>query len=288
LSPSIRQHFFYDDYQIGLIFEPLDQFIAEPEKFFDCIKWLVKPFKKSQMSQAFLSQDAYGHRIFFTFNHAGKRMIYSTEEKTGFDLYHLALASDHNHCFPGVFVYGNTLFCLPATLDSDQLFLFTFDAGSHKLTPFKMLLEGYEGLFPNIFRHNGLWWLMCYTISDNKHWMNLFWSDDIQASFTPHAKNPIEVDEPLLIPAGPLIYYNEKLLLPMANPADNISSIELHEVLSLTSEDFSTKFMKRITAPERGNMGGGLVHLSGNEHYTVISARRSVFTWSGFFKNKKI
>lgn len=240
------------------------------------------------MSQAFLCGDTGGHRVFFTFNHVGKHMIYSTEEKTGFELYHLALASDHNHGFPSVFHYEDTLFCLPETPGSDQLFLFKFDPESLKITPFRMLLEGYEAMYPTMFQHNGLWWLLFYISDNNGSKVQLYWADDLHLPFQPHAMNPLPAQEPSLIPAGPIIQYKDKLLRPMLNLAGKQSVIELQEVVSLTKEHFETAQLKSITTPDKGNLSGGLVHLSGNEHYTVITSKRPVFTFSGLGKSIKI
>lgn|GEM_PF-2651064 len=283
MPSSIFKKFYRDEYRIGLIFEPVSQFIAGPENHFGCIKWLEKPFKKSHMSQAFLIEEPGGHRLVFTYQQSGKSMIYSAEEKSGFDLYHLALASDHKHGFPSCFRDEDLLWCLPYTAGYNGMTLFVFDPESRKLIPAHTLLEGYKALYPMIFKHNQLWWLILYTEQQGNLKELLFWSEDLRGEFRAHPCNDVSDADNGLIPAGQVIVDNGRLIRPMTDYSTNRPVLVLQEITSLSEMDFSHVLFKTIVPPKDVLSGGGIVHLAGNDHYTVISTRQPVFDLKSAF-----
>lgn len=287
MQASIFNKFYRDDYRIGLIFEPVSQFIASPEKHFGCIKWLEKPFKKSHMSQAFLIEEPGGHRLFFTYQQSGKSMIYSAEEKSGFDLYHLALASDHKHGFPACFWDEGLLWCLPCTAGYSNLSLFVFDRESRKLIPAHTLLEGYKALYPIIFKHNQLWWLIFYAEEHGKLKELLFWSEDLRGEFRKHPCSDVSGADIGLIPAGQVIVDNGRLIRPMTDYSTSRSLLVLQEMTALSKTDFSYAPFKTIIPPKDVLSGGGIVHFAGNEHYTVISTRQPVFDLKSAFSRNQ-
>ena len=51
--------------------------------------------------------------------------------------------------------------CVPETANADEIAIFRADEFPHRWSKVGVLVSGFAGVDPTVFRHDGRWWLLC-------------------------------------------------------------------------------------------------------------------------------
>lgn len=272
--------FFRTEHQVGIIFESISNVAENPEKHFECIKWLNKPTKNANFISPFIAKFKLRHHLFLTLDDSklGKQKIYSTEENIGFDYYYLALASDHHHSFPSIVQHDNQLFCVPQTDDSGKIALYKFDPDSRKLVPETVLLGETNATAPLLYGHEDKWYLFFTELDHNIPKLGIFHSTDIAGPYLPH---PCHCKYQSNRSAGQFFTHQGKLMRPVLHHDGESTMILINEVISINPLEFNEIVWKSIGSFDQKYFSDGIFMLNGTDEYTVVEGRRTVFTFAG-------
>lgn len=196
-----------------------------------------------------------------------------------------ALPTTVHASYPYVVEDGDgSLYCVPETHRASEVRLYRLNPESGQWLRDSAVIKGLAALDPTLFRHGGLWWLLCgdkSTGGDAK--LYGFYSESLRGPYTPHPLNPLKTDVSSSRPAGTPFYYGRLLHRPAQD--DSVSygaGLAICRIEELTTDSFEETVVCRLSASATWPYPHGLHTASGWGEKTLIDARRDGFLWAGF------
>jgi hypothetical protein len=102
----------------------------------------------------------------------------------------IVLAEPFHLSYPCVFSHDGEYYMLPEAWESGQLLLYKASAFPWRWERFKTLLE-LDYADPQIFRHNGVWYIFLNTDPLTNANASVFWAGSLSDEWRPHPQNPV-------------------------------------------------------------------------------------------------
>lgn len=185
----------------------------------------------------------------------------------------IRLESSHHLSYPFVFHQDGITYCLPECCQSNASVLYKYDAGA--LLPVANLVPGARVTDGTIFRHEGRYWLFCGLENDSDQVnLHLFFSDTLQAGWTPHPLNPVKTDIRSSRSAGPIIQHGGKLYRPTQDCSQSYGyGVSINRIECLTVSRFEESVVLSLRPEIVSRSCKGLHTLSFVDDLMVIDAK---------------
>jgi hypothetical protein len=157
------------------------------------------------------------------------------------------LRAPHHLSYPYVFRDGGQVFMVPESGEARRVELWTasdFPSGWTRAAP---LLEGVNAVDASILRHGGLYWLWVNQSLDGGRLDDetfLYFSDRLDAGWTPHPRNPVVSDARRSRPAGRPFLRGDAVIRPAQDCTGGYGSrVVFTAVEVLTPDDYRERPM---------------------------------------------
>lgn len=280
----IRQLFYFDKWNIGIIDAPLEEVALERGK-----KWEVNWIKETD-GEVFIA-DPFGievmeNKSIFVEYYAHEKGKICTIKNNSSPEINLELP---NHLsYPYTFSHAGIWYCLPEQSAADKLALYRIHPTTFLLEDPCEIITGFRAVDPSIIFIDGKWYLFCTDASDKGAdvRLHIFIADSLLGPYRPHQKNPVKSDIQSARCAGKIfskdgIYYR---------PSQNSSAVYGGEIIIqrieiLSESEYSELEINRITPSQlSGKYNRGCHTLSSLGNSTLIDGKRNVFSLRNFFQ----
>jgi hypothetical protein len=115
----------------------------------------------------------------------------------------LAVPFPEHASYPFVVDGADPPTCVPQITRDGGVHAFELVAGGSELAAERTVIAGVDPRDPTIVRHDGRWW--CFFTDGDRGAMShlhLWWADELDGPWFPHADNPVKVDVRSARPAG--------------------------------------------------------------------------------------
>jgi hypothetical protein len=164
------------------------------------IAFVADPFRIILNDVTFIFAEAWsrsaqrGQIVVFTMNPGSQVMDWS-----------IVLAEPFHLSYPCVFKQSGEYYMLPEAWESGQLLLYKATTFPWRWERFRTLLE-LDYADPQIFYHNGAWYIFLNTDPLTNATASVFWAESLLGKWRPHPQNPIFSNDSIRArSAGPLI-----------------------------------------------------------------------------------
>ena len=151
-----------------------------------------------------------------------------------------------------------------------------------KWTKLAVLLEGFRGVDPTVFRHDERWWLLCTERGpyvDASLWA--WHAPRLLGPWTPHLRNPIKTDVRSARPGGAPFVHGGMLYRPAQDCSQTYGGrIVIHRVNRLTPSDFEEEAVTAIEPSPDSPFPQGRHTLTPLGDVVLIDGHRTIFSWS--------
>jgi hypothetical protein len=191
--------------------------------------------------------------------------------------------------YPCVFRHEGQVWMVPESSANRSVVLYRADPFPHRWVPEAVLLSDIEASDATIVRHGGCFWMFAATRDGFGSWsdtLSIFSASALQGPWTPHAANPVLVDQASARPAGAMMVRDGKLWRPVQDCTSGYGTgIGLAEVTQLNHERFEQKVDAVLRAdpswPGRRfhtlNRAGRLECIDGSAHSPRIRSLARLF-----------
>lgn len=176
------------------------------------------------------------------------------------------------------------LYCVPETARADEVALFRADAFPRRWSKVSVLVSGFAGVDPTLFRHEGRWWLMCTRrggLEDVELWA--WHAPSLGGPWTAHAQNPIKTDVRGSRPGGRPFRHDGDLYRPAQDCSRAYGwRVAIQKVVELTPTEFVEEQVAVLEASPRSPFPRGRHTLTPVGDRVLVDGRRDVFVWAAF------
>lgn len=166
-----------------------------------------------------------------------KNFDFSTKKKvTGF------LPKNIHFSYPYIFEEGAKFYCIPETADAGEVSLYQVNPEhATELQKERTLLDGARYVDSSIVKYKGKYWL--FTNVDGKlDDLYIYYAENLNGEFIPHALNPIPVSLKNCRGAGSLFIVDDMLYRPTQNLEVRYGgSIVINKITELTPDTFKSE-----------------------------------------------
>lgn len=154
--------------------------------------------------------------------------------------------------YPFVFKRGNEWLMIPETGAEKKVVLYKTNNFPFDWLESKILIEDLNNADPTLVRWEDERWYMFVNVSRHddislNEELFIFWSDELNSTWTPHEKNPIISDSRFSRPAGSIFFDNGKWIRPSQyNFEEYGKSVNLMEITELSPSSYKEQFFLRI------------------------------------------
>jgi hypothetical protein len=186
--------------------------------------------------------------------------------------------------YPFLIEDGGKTYCVPETAHAGEVGLYESLEFPNRWAKVAVLLEGFAGVDPTVFRHEGRWWLMCTELGrDVDTALHLFYATDLRGPWTPHARNPVKIDVRSARPGGPPFVHEGALYRPAQDCSRHYGwRIAVQRVKDLSPTRFREETVTILEPSPDSRYPLGRHTLSAVGDVVLIDGHRRVFVWSAF------
>lgn len=197
----------------------------------------------------------------------------------------IALEKEYHLAFPYLFENEGNFYCIPENSEDKNVDLYRFDPLSGKLFFEQTLIENLKAVDASLFNHNGFWWLFFTDKVSTNERLHIWYSQNFNGSYSPHANNPVKVDVRSSRPAGNPFLIHGKLLRPSQDCAKRSGSrITVNEIHRLSPTEFEEEEYAIISPAKGSKFGNGMHTFCVTENAIIVDGKREVFIWQAFVR----
>jgi len=195
----------------------------------------------------------------------------------------LTVVIDSDRChlsYPYTLRHEGKLYCCPEAARSRQVVLYGLSDDARRVADSTVLLDGFPGLDPSLFEHEGRWWLLC-TSADNGHALShlyAFHAPRLHGPWTAHTGNPIVNDAARARPAGNVFQHDGELFRPGQDCSQSYgAAIRISRIVKLTPESYVEAPVWTISPPVSPLGRDGVHTLSLDAGHFAVDAYTNVY-----------
>ena len=191
------------------------------------------------------------------------------------------LREDHHLSWPQVFEHEGAWWMLPEACGGGEVRLYRADPFPHCWTAAAVLLPGFAGADPTLYRDDTGWWMFVTDhMNQDETVLHLYFADRLEGPWHPHPENPVKADLSSARPAGPLFLDGDDLVRPAQDCSHTYGgAVTLNRVIAMTREHYREEVIARVE-PDAGSAWPDGVHtFAGVGSLTIVDAKREFFSW---------
>ncbi len=288
LELAWQRLFRHPQWNIGVLNVPIGTLLA-PGGYNDAsIEWLPLEGRKSFLAdpfavvrggtlhilcESFSYRESRGHVC--TLDYSGGRVTRQLEA---------AITLPVHMSYPFLVEDGGSVYCVPETADAGEVAIYRADDFPRRWSKAGVLLEGFAGVDPTVFRHDGRWWLLCTEKGAREDVELRAWhAADLLGPWTPHARNPVKSDVRGARPAGPPFVHEGALYRPAQDCSKQYGwRIAVQRVTRLSPTEFAEEPVAVLEASPDSPFPRGRHTLTPVGDLVLVDGRRDVFVPAAF------
>lgn len=196
----------------------------------------------------------------------------------------MILERPYHLSYPFVFGHEGRVYMVPESSANRRVELYECVRFPFEWELRHTLLEGVAAVDATLHCDGARWWLFSTIGADGSYaWdeLHIYSADSLTGNWIPHARNPVKCDATSARPAGPLFVHEGRLYRPTQDCSDSYGgAVNICEILTLTTEDFSERMVGRLDPSAFPGMDG-LHTWAVSEGIEVIDVRpRRRYRWT--------
>lgn len=182
----------------------------------------------------------------------GKIALASSPDGLSWQYEQVILDESFHFSYPYVFKEDGNIYMVPETWMNHKVTLYQAVDFPTLWKPVTNLIEGKDFVDPNLFQHEGLWWLMVGNRRCNE--MHLYYSEKLQGPFLEHPLNPVVTNNKQNArPAGRITNWNNRLFRFGQDCTQTYGGqVWASEIIQLTTSEYSEKQLTETTVLTKG------------------------------------
>ncbi len=275
----------HERWLIGIAEKPIDKYIENGN--IKCDKWFFGNSKKEYVADPFAIKVNNGYRIFFEqyYYRKGKAGLSYVDVSDNFEFGKInKLLPDKTHySFPTIITHQNETYILPEQHQMNNLQLYKLNNEQNTVISTIDLLKNETLVDPVLFYHNNFWWLFGTEngLHSNEKLL-IYYSDQIDGTYKPHAQNPVKVNPNGSRMAGPIHFTNEKMLRFAQDSSEYYGKrIVVFEIKHLCTTKYEEMFIKYIVPDKNNKYNKGIHTISSIDNMTLIDSKSHILSWAG-------
>ena len=285
--------FYTAKWNVGVVKMPIAEFL-KGSKNID-VTWMTEPEGKSFYADPFALMNNDHIEIYFEefVDNQKKGVISKTVFlNNSFSAAKKLFESSIHVSYPYLLNHNGKQFCIPETHQSNEIAL--YEIQNEQLKKLRSLVDNFAGVDATIVEWNNRMWMFCTNKLGKKADVDLyiFHADDLFGEWKSHQLNPVKSDRGSARPGGTPFINNGKLYRPSQDCGNTYGGrVVINEIIQLDENNFEEKAIAFVEPSQlNGKYNEGAHTLSSAGNYTVIDAKRYVFTLRNIFKlfRKKI
>jgi hypothetical protein len=175
-------------------------------------------------------------------------------------------------------------YCVPETGRAGEIALYRAVEFPGRWTKVAVLVGGFAGVDPTVFRHEGRWWLMCTEMGRDEDAALWIWhAADLRGPWIPHARNPVKTDVRGSRPGGVPFVHDGGLYRPAQDCSRAYGwRIVIQRVTALTPSEFAEEPAAVLEPSPDSPYPLGRHTLASAGDVVLIDGHRAVFVWPAF------
>lgn len=280
---SFRLIFFIDFWNIGVVKQPITEFLKEGEK--PPVEWYPNLSKKSFAADPFaILKDNELHILYeaFPFDNPSGKIDYVKYKDGEYSNECKVWDNSYHNSYPFMFEYNNEVYSLPESSADNKVELYKLIAFPDQWEKQKMILPGYAGVDNTLLYYNNTWWIFATDLLDGPHYnLKVFYADDLYGEWVAHPKNPVKTDIRSSRPAGTIFEKDNVFYRPSMDYSEKVEGrIVINQIVKLTKTDYK-EVDAALIEPYTNTKYSDKIHTickAGN--YTVIDSCKETFIFS--------
>jgi hypothetical protein len=279
----------HDGWAVGLIHDGVQALLAGG---IPAIEWLSLHDGSAFAADPFLIE--HGGRRFCFFESLpyaadrGKICYAALDEGAGRPQIHDAIVEPFHLSYPYLLQHEDEILCIPEAGQTGRVIVYAardFPDGWYER---HTLIEGFAGIDPTIFRHDGRWWMLA--TDGRQQWngeLHAWYADELFGVWHPHPGNPVKSGLAGTRPAGRPFVIDGRIYRPAQDCTLRYGRrLIINELVELSPDGFREQIASIVEPDPRGpfpdglhtaNACGGIIAVDGNRlHFDVHQAGRAV------------
>ncbi|MFB9278561.1 hypothetical protein [Cohnella cellulosilytica] len=178
--------------------------------------------------------------------------------------------------YPCIVQEEGRLYCIPECYQAGEAAIYRAERFPVEWKKIKVLIPNFQAVDPTVFRHDGLWWLICTDQEEGPHsHLHIWYSDELLGEWKPHPANPVKMDVRSSRPAGTPFAVGEALFRPAQDCSGTYGgAVWINRIDRLTTTEFRETPVRRLAPDRSGPYPDGLHTLSFAGEATLVDAKR--------------
>ncbi len=267
------------------------------------IEWLHLHDRRAFAADPFLIEEGGSRFCFFEAlpyaTNRGKIAYAVLDGQPGRPQVHDAIVAPFHLSYPYLLRHEGEILCIPEAGESGRVIAYAarnFPDGWYER---HTLINGFAGVDPTIFRHNGRWWMLA--TDGRAHWnaeLHAWYADELFGTWKPHPGNPVKRDLAGTRPAGRPFVIEGRTYRPSQDCTLRYGRrLIVNELLELSPDGFRERAVSIVEPDPAGpfadglhtaNVCGDVIAVDGNHlHFEARQAARAIVARLRGFRAKR-
>jgi len=287
-----RKYFLIEQWNVGYINKPLDQFIENGKEF--KVNWLFPLDKSHSCADPFPVKWQDKIYIFFEMYKIKKNkgeigLVVFDKSQILVKNIKTIMSKQYHLSYPFIFNYKNEIYLLPESITKKEIILYKAVEFPFAWEKEAVLIRNFACSDPTIFFYTNFWWLACSGGNGEKNnKLYVFYSEDLYGPWYPHKKNPVKIDIGSARPAGRVFEYKGRLIRPSQDCSKTYGRrIIINEILKLTPFEFKERIIKIINPDYNSCFDKGIHTFNPIGDIIIVDGKKDLFLFNKFLIKRK-
>jgi hypothetical protein len=270
----------HDGWGIGLIRAPIARLLTGTTP---PIEWLPLHDRHAFAADPFLIEEAGQLYCFFEAlpyaTNRGKICYAAIDGSTAKPQIHDAIVAPFHLSYPYLLRHEGEVLCVPEAGESGCVTVYACRDFPQGWYARHTLIEGFAGVDPTIFQHEGRWWMLA--TDGRNRWnadLHAWYSDELFGTWRPHAGNPVKRNLAGTRPGGRPFVVDGRTYRPAQDCTIRYGRrLIINELLELSPEHFREREVNVIEPDPAGPFADGLHTANACGDVTVVDGNHFHF-----------
>lgn len=185
--------------------------------------------------------------------------------------------------YPFTFREEGHIYCLPENAAAGSVELYQYDPVQQELTLHRVLAEKTAAIDASLLKYNNKWWLFFTVPGASNFELHIYWSEQLQGPYRPHANNPVKQDIRNARPGGNFFEVNGSIYRPAQDSSRSYGCrLQFMEIEKLSITEYREKPAGSLEPWPGQKFNKGLHTLSHDGDYFVCDLKRYCFNFPNF------
>ena len=280
--------FRHPQWNVGVLHRPIEA-LLEPGAYNDAdVDWFPLDGKEGFLADPFaVLRDGHLQILceYFDYRESRGRICALEHSAHGFSSERRdALSPPVHTSYPFLLDLPDGIYCVPETANAGEIALYRATELLGEWVKVTVLVEGFPGVDPTVFRHDGHWWLLCTrkgAQEDSELWV--WHAPEVTGPWESHPLNPVKTDVRGARPAGPPFVHDGVLYRPTQDCSATYGGrTTLQRVTHLTPTEFAEEPVTVLEASARSPFPRGPHTVTPIGDVVLVDGCRTTFVPAAF------